>query len=304
MLLLFQWDGAFSAERFEREDWIVSHEPTHPQYWGIQWGVQNLLLPGRIAQRGKRFLESRYANNWKFSSPTGGVAGGALRFMSTLLDIGIMMGSINLHHAMGHDAAAREHSLRFGVRGVPYRYQQVLPNLLGGGVLANSERNLSGGPDYQTQSLVQPMQAEMHFAYEQGKVILEDRAVNSAEALNFLFYRLRFYLDLPAEDGVVDQGSIDYRAKQYGRQSTITPAETQQYEGNKNYSTDFTHYVTQLNQRRYGVNQYSQFRYTLDDIHKSYYYQLLDPLQWICLLWRFGGKRESGFLESFTASPI
>ncbi len=61
------------------EDWTLTYEPTHPTYWGGNWGEENFLLPYRILQRGKHEAESRWASNWRFRSKRGGASAISIR---------------------------------------------------------------------------------------------------------------------------------------------------------------------------------------------------------------------------------
>lgn len=286
--LLFLWAVAFTARLsaeppFLKEDWIYTYEPSHPTYWGVQWGLRSLMLPARAAQRAKHELEARYAGNWRFGSERGGAGGIALRTVSAGVDFGIFQGLVNYHHALGHDAAARELSRGYGLGAVPDRYTQVLPRIANGGELSQQERNtFGGGPDSQTQYMVQPMQAENQFAYESAKDILGRKETNSTEVGNFLFYRLRFLLDGLTETGTLDQDFVAYSTG-----TSSSRALRARFEGGRNqYSTDFTHYLIQLNTRRYGVQNVGDYKINMDDIKTAYYYQLLDPL-FYAAFWRF-----------------
>ncbi len=149
------------ADSFSREDWIYTAETTHPNYWGVQWGINSFTLPYRALQRGRDELFSHHFNN--FNSADGKVhVGGVLgRFVLGFeTNIGLFYGTMNLHHSMGHDAAARELSQDWGLgNGISKRTKQVLPYYLGGRQLGDQERQVGGGADAQTQYMVQPMQA-------------------------------------------------------------------------------------------------------------------------------------------------
>ena len=201
---------ALTAETpdFLREDWTVTYEPTHPTYWGVEWGERNLMLPHRILVRGKHYIETRFADNWKFSTETGGAGGIALRFFSTALDYGMREGLVNLHHTMGHDAAAREFARDYGISGVPDKFTQIMPKPFGR-ELATSERQPGGGADIQSQYMVQPMQAENQFTYETGKNILAENKVSSTQMLSFILYRIRFLQDYLSEIGTLNQDYAD-----------------------------------------------------------------------------------------------
>ena len=101
--------SAARAESFLREDWVISAEPTHPDYFGINhWGVTNFDLPYRVLQRGKHQLEEKYADNWRFHGETGGIRGVGMRTASTMLDFALFVGPQNFDHVMGHDSRSRE----------------------------------------------------------------------------------------------------------------------------------------------------------------------------------------------------
>ncbi len=278
---------ARSENSFLSEDWTVTYEPTHPTYWGGNWGEENFLLPYRALQRGKRWTELRWANNWRFESKRGGAGGIALRAFSFGIDFGMFSGLQNLHHALGHDAAARELSRSYGLGDVPDRFNQVLPRIFGGSELAQSERNtFGGGPDSQTQYMSQPMQEEMQFSFEAAKDILARPEINGTEALNFFFLRVRALQDGITETGTIDQDFADYQL----RPSTISQVRSQlamRFMGRSRFSTDFTHYVHQLNGGRYGVRNVSDYKIGMDDIKMTYYYQLLDPVFWLAA-WKVG----------------
>lgn len=40
-----------SADDFLKEDWTLTAEPTHMDYWGTCWGVTNFMLPFRATTR-------------------------------------------------------------------------------------------------------------------------------------------------------------------------------------------------------------------------------------------------------------
>lgn len=266
-----------SAGEFLREDWVFTQEPTHPNYWGVHWAVTNYLLPYRALQRAKHAAETRWGDNWRFGDSVGPAAGGAsgvaLRaVVGTIGDFGLLMGPQNMHHATGHDAAAREFAHEYGLGEVPLRYSQALPKYLGGGALHFSERRTPGGADTQSRYLAQAMEAENVFAYEQGKLLFAEEGVNAVQAQNFIFYRFRFLMDRFFEDGDLDQAYLDG-----GRR----------FPGRSRFSTDFTHYLYDINAFRYGETQVADFRLAMNDIRRAFALQLLDPV-FAATAWCYG----------------
>lgn len=266
-----------SAGEFLREDWVFTQEPTHPNYWGVHWAVTNYLLPYRVLQRAKHEAETRWADNWRFGdsvgSAAGGAAGVALRVVvGAVGDFGLLMGPQNIHHATGHDAAAREFAHEYGLGEVPLRYSQVLPVYLGGRTLHFSERRTPGGADTQSRYLAQSMESENVFAYEQGKLLLASEGANSVQTQNFVFYRLRFLMDGVTEVGDLDQAYLDG-----GRRSS----------GRSRFSTDFTNYLYDINISRYGETKIADFRLTMSDIRRAFALQLLDPV-FAAAVWSYG----------------
>ncbi len=286
--LLFCVSAARAEEtkpRFLPEDWIVTYEPLTPTSWGVEWGLNNFLLPYRILQRGKQTLESRYTNNWQFSSDHPRIGGILMRtFVGTGAEFGLFMGLQNLHHQMGHDAAAREFARQWNLGDVPTRFGQTLPSLFpGGGPLAQVERQTGGGADAQTQYMVQPMQEELQFAYAAGQNVLERDQSNRDEVQDFLMYRLRHLSDWFDEKGTVDQGFSDFIAG-----SNSTPQQQQLYGGSNNgFSTDYTDYIISLNRRRYGVTNINDYKVTMNDLGRSHLIQMFDPL-FLVSAWSYG----------------
>jgi hypothetical protein len=270
---------------FLAEDWIGSYEATQPDSWGVQWGLNNFMLPFRLTQRGKHWLEDRYTHNWNFSSDSPKAGGVLMRlFVGTGVDFALFMGPQNIHHQMGHDAAAREFSRQWDLGDVPKRFGQVLPKYFPkGGPLDDDERRTGGGPDAQTQYMVQPMQMELQFAYQSGKNILERSASNRNEVENFLLYRLRHMTDWFDEHATVDQGFSDYLVK-----SNPTDAERHYYDdGGNGFSTDYTDYIVSLNRARYGVTQVGDYKVGMEDLGRSHLIQMLDPL-FLASAWSYG----------------
>lgn len=268
--------GKGDGRAFLREDWTLLAEPTHLDYWGTRFAYDNLPLMGRGLQRGKHGLETRYADNWRFGSETGGAWGVAARFfIGTLLDFGLQMGAYNIHHVTGHDAAAREFDREHGGRRhVPLRFKQVLPSFLGGRALGTHERQPPGrGADANTTAHVEPMESENTHAYEESRRLLSQERVNATAVQRFLFYRGRFMLDL-TEVGTLDQAHID--SQQPGVPSN------RRVEG-RGFSTDFTWYLHALNRDRYGVTRVDDYKLKMGDVKTAFYLQMLDPVLWSAL---------------------
>ncbi|MBI5623044.1 MAG: hypothetical protein HY924_04615 [Elusimicrobia bacterium] len=262
------------ADAFLPEDWIVTVEPTHPTHRGMHWYYDDMMLPYRAIQRAKHALETRYGGNWRLGGENGGAAGVALRFfVGTVPDFGLFMAGQNLHHAAGHDAAAREFALSFGDRrSVPSRFTQVLPNYLGGRLLRTAERQPDGrGADALSRAMSLPMEAELVFGYEQGKELLASRSSNATAVQRFLLYRTRFLMDY-AENGTLDQAFID--SQQPGASGRIS---------GPGFSTDFTWYLHYLNRNRYGVLRVDDYKLKTGDIKTAFYLQAADPLMWTAL---------------------
>ncbi len=282
LLVVFFINAArLQAGAFAREDWMITFEPTHPAYWGVRWGEENFFLPYRILQRTKHAVESGFLNNWRFRSGNGGAGGVALRALSLGLDFGMYMGLQNVHHALGHDAAARELARDYGLGDVPSRYNQVLPRLVGG-ELSQNERNTGGGPDAVTQYMVQPMQEEIHISFDQSKEIMAQGNVNTTQLANYIFMRTRFFQDV-SEFGTVDQDYADYILNG----SPNSSSSRRFTGGSSKFSTDFTNYIVKLNGGRYGVSSISDYKIRMDDLKMTFYYQLFDPVFWLAF-WKVG----------------
>ncbi len=262
------------ADAFLQEDWIATIEPTHQNQWGVRWYYTNMMLPYRAIQRAKHAAETRYAGNWRFGGETGGAGGIALRFFAgTFTDFGLFMGGQNLHHAAGHDAAAREFDLAHGNgRSVPRRFKQALPNFVGGRTLSTTERQPNGrGADANARAMTLPMEAELTFAYEQGTEVLAGESANSIAVERLLFYRARFLMDL-SEIGTLDQAFID--SQQPGALANVY---------GPGFSTDFTWYLHYVNRSRYGVRRVDDYRLKMGDIKTAFFLQAADPLMWAAL---------------------
>lgn len=275
ILALLAFRSASAAPRpddaYLPEDWTATYEPTHPSYWGVHWYYTNGLLPYRVLQRLKHTVETRVADNWRFGGETGGVPGVALRLVvGTMADFGLLMGGQNIHHAPGHDAAAREFNLAYGDRrSVPLRFKQVLPTYLGGRDLGERERQPNGrGADSNSRAMTLPMEAELTFAYEQGKELAASEEVNATSAQRFLFYRMRFLMDIQ-EVAILDQAFIN--SQQPGAGFAIN---------DKKYSSDFTWYLHYLNRNRYGVTRVDDYKLKIGDVKTAIYLQLADPMMW------------------------
>jgi len=258
--------AARPEDRYLREDWIATVEPNRLDYWGTQWSVNNIELPVRALQRTKHELETRFADNWRFGRETGGAGGAALRLLvGTFLDFGMFMGTLNLHHTTGHDAAAREFDRAYGDgRSVSRRFKQVLPRMFGGRELRSWERQPQGrGADANARAMTQPMESENVFAYAEGKDLLAGEA-NATAVLRFLYSRGRLLMDV-SELGDLDQGVLACTA---GCQAF----------SESRLSTDFTNYLYAVNKERYGVMQVADFRLKMGDVKKGFILQAFDPL--------------------------
>lgn len=260
---------------FLREDWIISGEPTHNNYWGTRWAYNNLPLTFRALQRGKHELETRLTKNWLFVRPAG-APGGPKGWLLRLLigafgDFGLFMGSFNLHHAAGHDAAAREFNQAFGDRrSVPLRMEQILPKHLGGHELDSFERQPRGrGADANARAMTLPMEAENVFAHEEAKPLLSQAEANATAFARHLFYRGRFLLDL-TEIGTLNQAFIDSQTPGSGLAPVNGPG----------FSTDFTWYLHYLNRDRYGVRRIDDYKLKMGAVKGAIYLQAADPLFW------------------------
>lgn len=284
LALLLAAAPAARAEPFLREDWVLSVEPTHMGYWGINhWGTTNFDLPYRGLQRGKHALENRYADNWRFGTETGGLRGGAMRSLSTMLDFAFMAGSQNFDHVMGHDARAREISRDYpgSYRYVSKNFRQVLPAYFGGKELdsqSNSLTNGRGGADQNTLTNSTLWEMDNQFAYVAGKKIMSEEKANSTQLANLLFHRLRmFQLDwmdadqacLPAHTGN-GNGAVPFRCR-----------------GDTGSAGDYSNFLMDLNTGRYGVANTSDYRLTLSDVRRANRLQFLDPV-FLVTAYRYG----------------
>ncbi|MBI3550954.1 MAG: hypothetical protein HY077_00425 [Elusimicrobia bacterium] len=259
---------------FVREDWIATVEPDRPTEWGDQWAINNFLLPYRVLQTGKHRLESRYFDNYRFGAETGGLKGAALRVVAgTVPDFGLFMGTQNIHHQTGHDAAGREFIDEYGDGHATRSFRQMLPRYLGGRELRTEDRNPNGrGADANSRANVQPMESENTFAYASAKDLLEGGLVNATAVERYLFLRARFLFDY-SETGTLDQHFLDGRNCRFGCAQESGPP----------FSTDFTQYLYAVNADRYGVARVDQFRLRMGDIKNAIWIQLADPMMWSAL---------------------
>lgn len=261
------------GDRFAKEDWVATVEPDHQSYWGIDWGVNNLYLPQRAIQRGVHAAETRWLGNFRGSGGgSGGFRGGALRFFFGVMpDFALFGGPLNLHHVMGHDAAAREMARGFGLGTTPERYKQVLPTFLGGRELKIPERSYQGGPDAAGRNVGEPMEAENHFAYVEGKGLLGAEEPNATAVVRYLVFRERFYHSWFDDPGALDQGFLSA-----GRPNNFQTADSRTM-------SDFTAYLYSLNTDRYGQTQTDRFNVNMTDMRQAFRWQLVDPVQWAAL---------------------
>lgn len=284
---------AAGAEPFLREDWVYSIEPTHLDYFGVnRWGATNFMLPYRGLQRGKRQLESHYADNWRFNSETGGVAGIFLRGASTFVDMALFLGPQNLDHALGHDTRAREISRDYpgSHRYVAKRFTQILPVYFGGRELQSHENVIAGKGGADLNTLGNSTLWEMHnqMAYFAGKKILAEQAVNSAQLENLIFHRL-LRMQLSWES--VNQTCVPF----HGAAGGASPPECR---AGSSSARDYANYLMDLNTGRYGVMTADDYRLKMSDLQRATALQVLDPVVLIAL-YRYGadylgrGKNQS-----------
>jgi hypothetical protein len=278
-------DAPAELQSFIREDWVISAEPTHPDYWGINhWGVTNFDLPFRVMIRGKHQLETSYANNWRFNSETGGLGGIALRTASTVLDFALFVGPQNFDHVMGHDTRSREfsHDYPGNYRYVSRRFTQILPVYFGGKELDSETEVLGrsrGGADQNT--LTNSTLWEMHnqFAYFAGKKVMVQDSANATQMENLLFHRL---LMLQTEWMAVNQACVAAHTGNGGNGSA-----PRQCLGDTGSSGDYSNYLMDLNTGRYGVANASNYRLKISDLQRANQLQFLDPV-FLVTAYRYG----------------
>ncbi|MBI5883809.1 MAG: hypothetical protein HZB91_11985, partial [Elusimicrobia bacterium] len=134
------------------------------------------------------------------------------------------------------------------------------------------ERQPDGrGADSYSRAMALPMEAELTFAYEQGRELLAARSVNATAAQRFLLYRARFLMDY-GEIGTLDQAFID--SQQPGASGRVS---------GPGFSTDFTWYLHYLNRNRYGAREVDGYKLKTGDIKTAFYLQAADPLMWTAL---------------------
>jgi len=281
-LLLFSARPALAVapEPFAREDWVISVEPMRLDDWGVNhWGVTNFDLTYRAIQRGKHHLETKYVDNWRFGSETGGVRGVALRSGSTLLDFALFVGPQNFAHAMGHDSRARELSRDYpGSHGrVSRRFTSVLPVWFGGKELGTTEKvTTSNGADLSTLTNSTLWEMQNQFAYFHGKRIMAEERANSTQLANLIFNRL---LMLQPDWKEPDQVCATARLA-----GGTTPF---QCRGGSGGAEDWSNYVIDLNTGRYGVANTSDYRIKIADLKRANRLQFLDPV-FLVSAYRYG----------------
>jgi hypothetical protein len=271
------------AEPFAREDWVLSVEPTHLDYFGINhWGVTNFDLAFRGVQRGKRQLESSYVDNWRFGTETGGLRGIGMRTASSMLDFALFVGPQNFDHVLAHDSRARELSRDYpgSHRFVSKRFSQVLPVYFGGKELdSQTENNTNGRGGADLGMLTNSTIWEMHnqFAYFAGKKILVEGEANSAQLTGVIFHRLLMLQTDWREPG---QACV---ASHMGAGGT-TPA---QCLGDTGSAGDYSNYLLDLNSGRYGVANVEDYRLKIADLKRANRLQFLDPV-FLVAAYRYG----------------
>lgn len=275
--------GALSAraDPFLREDWVISAEPTHPDYFGINhWGVTNFDLPYRGVQRGKHHLETKYADNWRFHSETGGLRGIGMRTASTMLDMALFIGPQNYDHVMGHDSRDREFSRDNpgSYRYVSKRFTQILPVYFGGKELdSQTEKiNATNGADMATLTNSTLWEMQNQFAYFRGKKIMAEEKANSTQLANLLFIRI---LNLQTQWKAVDQVCVTARVN-----GGATPF---QCRGGSGSAEDWSNYLLDLNTGRYGVANVGDYKLQISDLQRANQLQLLDPV-FLVSAYRYG----------------
>ncbi len=275
------------GEPFLREDWVYSVEPTHLEYWGINhWGVTNFDLPYRIVVRGKHTLENKYADNWRFKTETGGLRGGALRTVSSMVDFALFAGPQNFDHAMGHDARGREISRDYpgSYRYISKRFTQILPAYLGGKELDSQTDKITssrGGADANT--LENSTLWEMHnqFVYFSAKKLLAEDAVNATQMEPVIFHRL---MVLQTQWRAVDQRCVQFHT---GAGNGGTASDRAACLGDTGGAGDYSNFLMDLNTGRYGVAQAADYRLKLSDIQRANQLQFLDPV-FLITAYRYG----------------
>lgn len=284
----YAWGGFLrpkSPQPIAREDWILAYEPDTPKYWGIDWGYTTGTLPQRAVIRGAHEVETDIFDNFRFQGRSWilrfagmGMRGGAYSFENQFT-----IDQLNIQHVYGHDAFARMAAGENpGITPPAPRFSQILPHFLGGSELASggpgqpSERD--AGPvgqnaDYDMMMNMQPEEALNEFAYRDGKQILAGSAVNTWQLMSYIAFKQQFLRTEAIETGPLVACSTCG-------------------------STDFQAWAADLNQKRYGAAAIGQFRVTMDDVHRGYSYQLLDPIFWESVVmyakdWIILGKNET-----------
>jgi len=278
--------GPIAAEQqpIAREDWIIAAEPNTPNYWGIEWGYTTGTLPQRTIVRADHELENRYFDNFRFEGRNLFLRflGMGLRGATYSFDNQFTTDQINIQHVYGHDAFAR---MATGENDtfppVADRFSQILPKFLGGSELNSGNDTISERPtnaanntaDYDMMMNMQPEEALNEFAYRNGKQILGGDTVNTWQLMSYIAYKRQYQRVEGIESGPLVACSTCG-------------------------ATDFQAWAADLNSRRYGATDISQYRVTMDDVHRAYNYQLLDPIFWESVFmyakdWIVLGKNET-----------
>ena len=260
---------------------MISAEPTHPDYFGINhWGVTNFDLPYRVLQRGKHQLEEKYADNWRFHGETGGIRGVGMRTASTMLDFALFVGPQNFDHVMGHDSRSRELSRDYpgSHRYVSKRFNQILPVYFGGKELASQTEKITNSNGADLSTLTNSTLWEMHnqFAYFTGKKIMAEERANSTQLAQLLFDRL---LMLQTDWKAVDQVCATARAN-----GGTTP---RQCLGDSGGAGDWSNFLMDLNTGRYGVANVGDYKLQISDLKRANRLQFLDPV-FLVTAYRYG----------------
>lgn len=269
------------AEPFLREDWVISAEPTHPDYFGINhWGVTNFDLAYRGVQRGKHHLEDKYTDNWRFRTETGGVRGVVMRTASTMLDFALYVGPQNFDHVLGHDSRSREIARDYpgSHRYVSKRFNQILPVYFGGKELDSQSEKISNSNGADMSTLINSTLWEMRnqFVYYYGKRIMVSEQANSTQLENLFFSRLFM---LQTSWMAVDQ--VCATARLAGGASPM------QCRGDTGSAGDYSNFLLDLNTGRYGVANTGDYKLKITDLQRANQLQFLDPV-FLVTAYRYG----------------
>jgi len=172
---------------FLAEDWVASYETTNPALWGTAWGRETLhcCLPGPAAR--EAVPGSRYTHNCNSRQKRSGRGGAAAFVHRNGVEFGAFMG---IRTSTTRWATMRRPRVvtTMGLGHVPSATTKFCRTSFRRRCLSQEDRNTGGGADAVAQYMVQPMQAELQFAYAAGKNVLEREESNRDEVEDFFSF--------------------------------------------------------------------------------------------------------------------